>query len=246
MPDNRFFIDQPLQKGATVYLKDSELHHLQVMKRGQKNHLELVNGRYQLAQAVLLELKRDAATLKIEDVIEKKAPHTCKIILAQALIKPAKLDFVLEKGTELGVNEFVFFAANLSELKELSENKKARFHSLIIAALKQCGRLDLPKITFLKNLKDCPQFFSTSPSSQNYFGDLAEKAPFLSDLPKKALAKLKNIAFFVGPEKGFTEEEIDFLKTNLKAKSTSLSQNILRAETAGITAAALLSYISRK
>jgi len=161
MPENRFFIDQPLQEEKTVSLKGSELHHLQVMKRGKQNHLELVNGQNQLAQAVLLELKKDLALLKIENVIEKD-PSPCKIILVQALIKPAKLDFVLEKGTELGVDEFVFFPASFSELKELSENKKNRFQALIIAALKQCGRLDLPKLTFLKNLEACSFFLHKS------------------------------------------------------------------------------------
>ncbi|MFA5250311.1 MAG: RsmE family RNA methyltransferase [Parachlamydiales bacterium] len=237
MPENRFFTDQDLKLNAQIILKDAEFSHLLVMKPQKGQSFELVNGQNELARALLVEIRKHEAVLQITET--KTGPHLkTKIILAQALPKPSKLDFILEKGCELGVDEFVFFPAQFSEIKALSPNKQKRAQALLIASLKQSGRLSLPRISFLNHLEDYPY------PSKNYFGDPSRPAgSFFQLLAQKDFSKTAKetaLAFFVGPEKGFSPAEIIFLKTKLQALEARLSQQILRTETAALAAVCLL------
>ncbi len=238
MPENRFFTDQLLKTNKTIVLAKDEVHHLKVMRLSKHSLLELVNGKNQLAYAEIKELKKNQAILQIKKLVQSK-PAIWKLTLAMSLIKPAKMELIIEKATELGVHEFILFPADLSEAQQISDHKKERFKAIAIAALKQCGRLDLPTITYVNSLKKTAA--GCKLKMQKYFGDLSSDA--LNPIQNGKFLKPEqntNIICFIGPEKGFTEDETIFFKKELKAQGIKLSENILRAETAAIAAAALL------
>lgn len=229
MPHYRFFIESSFNEGDLLSFEGDEYHHMiKVMRLEQGDAVEIVNGQGYLGKGAVQEIKKTAAVCCIHQVIfEEFSPS---FIIAQALLKPASLEWTIEKNTELGAEELWLFPAMYSEKKELSSNQLERLQRHVVSALKQCGRLYLPKICLFESLDKILQ----TESHSLLYGDLSPGTPKLSD-SKSANAPL----FIVGPEQGFHEKELTLLKRC--AKGVSLHRNILRAETASITAAALLS-----
>jgi 16S rRNA (uracil1498-N3)-methyltransferase len=233
MPAERYFIDEELLAQAKIILKGNEFHHLaKVMRTKNGERVELVNGKGTLALADVQEIRKDQALLLIDEAkTDPLLPP--RLILAQAITKPDRLAFILEKGTELGVDAFWFFPGHLSQQKELFPQQQERARALTIAAMKQCGRLILPSIQLKPALDKWPEI-----EGQSFFGDLDPVAPWLGS--KEALpASIYPIIFFTGPESGWSEKEVHFLKEK-GAKGVRLHHNILRTDTASIVALSLL------
>ena len=144
------------------------------------------------------------------------------VALAIPILKPANLELAIEKSTELGASAFYIYAADHSEKKSLSENHLRRLRLITISALKQCGRLDLPPLSIYPTLQDLPLIPGTC------YGDLEASAPPSPSTP----------LFISGPERGFSDVEIAYLRE--KAEGISLGPNTLRAETAPIALCAKL------
>ena len=232
MPADRFYTDALFQEDQTFNLSGSELDHLFVMRIKAGETIEVVNGKNQLATCEIAQITKHQATLHVKELFTSKKQKP-SLILVQALTKMNKLEYILEKGVELEVTEFWLFPGYHSELEEISENKKKRLDTLCISAMKQCGRLDLPKIVFYPSLKEM-QF-----TKDAFFGDTRPNAPgLISELQKSAS---KNAMLFIGPEKGFHKEEIQMMEAK-KAKGVSLLDTTLRAETAAICAASLTAH----
>jgi len=221
MPAHRFFLDDPLTH-KTATLEGEEFHHLKNVMRARPGDLiEIVNGKGSLAQALLSEIKDGSATFEITQKIDQPPPSKI-IILAQAFLRPALLDWTIEKGTELGATHFWLLPGDQSEKKDLTPHQQARLHTLIISALKQCGRLYLPTLELKPPLSKWEK-----PAGTLLFGSLAPEAkPLQTNYPSP-------IIIVIGPEKGFSSQEHSILETKLCAIPVTLHPNILRAETAG-------------
>lgn len=220
---NRFFLDAPFFEGANLSLEGQEFHHFAHVMRGKAGEtVEIVNGKNQLAEARVEKLSKHAANLKILAVEEVSSKS--KLVLAQALFRPARLEWLIEKAVELGVSEIWLFPAARSEKKDLSNTQLARLEQIAISAMKQCKRLDLPKIVLYPSLQKIPT------QGTLLFGDLRTGA--------KPPQTSQPLTLFIGPEGGFTSDEIHYLEQK-GAHGVHLHQNVLRAETAAIVALSL-------
>lgn len=231
MPHNRFFTPDELTLQTMITLEEEEFHHIAVMRLSENEEVELVNGKGLLAKARIQKMHKKKVDLLITH-IHKENPPSIHAHLALSLIKPSLLEFAIEKVTELGITEISLFPALYSEKRELSENAKARLEKITISALKQCGRLYLPKISYFSSLKEV-----LSSKNPSFYCDLVGNAPKLFS----QIQNQKNFTVFIGPEKGFSKEEKRLLSEN--ATVCLLAPNILRAETAAITAASLIAQI---
>lgn len=233
MPAERYYIDQDLHQGNHVSLEDQEFRHLaQVMRTKSGETIELVNGKGVLADATVDQIGKKHAIVHVES-IQKQSGPTTPVVLAQAIPRINRLDFILEKGTELGMTELWLFPGKLSERKDLTEHQLERMRGLAIAAMKQCGRLWLPQIVVKPPLKEWKSLDLLS-----YFGDLSSEAPLFSKVLAGSPLE-KGILFFTGPESGFEEDEEQKLR-ELGAKGVKLHSNILRTDTASIAALSLI------
>ncbi len=231
MPNDRFYTPSLLQQCQDVILTDTEFHHLaHVMRIKEGDSIELVNGQGALGYALLDHLEKKRAILKIESVINQKKPMQ-ELVLAQALPRMNRLDFIIEKGTELGATQFWLFPGLHSERKTINEHQIERLRNMSIAAMKQCGRLYLPSI----EIKPSLTHWDNVPFPA-YFGDLYEIAEPFSQVFKHS----ESAIFFIGPEAGFSEKEIEDF-TRLKVKGVKLHPNILRTDTAALVALSLMS-----
>lgn len=236
MPVERYFLEEPLTLNSKKTLKETEFHHLaHVLRTREGETVEIVNGQGVLAYATVESIQRDKALLSI-DKVEESSNVAPRLILAQAMPKPNRLDFILEKGTELGVSEFWLFPGQLSAKKELYPNQIERAKTMTVAAMKQCGRLFLPSIEIKPALKQWNR-----PEGTSFFGDVNPEAlPFLRTW-QQLLEKPAPFIFFVGPESGFTDDE-HLLLRKMGAQGVKLHENILRTDTAALMAMSLLSY----
>jgi 16S rRNA (uracil1498-N3)-methyltransferase len=224
MPAERFYLDAELE--GTLALEGSEFHHLaHVMRTRVGDTVELVNGRGTLASAEVTAISKHAATLTVLSASVSSVPPP-KIILGLPLMRPSKLELVLEKCTELGADAFWLYPADHSEKDDLSSNQLERLIHIVVSAMKQCGRLDLPPVQLF------PRLEALLGSDALYlFGDTRPAA-------EKVGPREEKVVFVTGPEKGFSEKEHKLL--DQKGMGVKLHRNILRAETAPIAATCLL------
>jgi 16S rRNA (uracil1498-N3)-methyltransferase len=235
MPHNRYYLDTPFQEDQTVVVADEEFHHLtRVLRAKIGERVELVNGRWQLAQAKLVEMTKHEATLVLTQVttaVRQKPP----VILALGLTRMNHLEWTIEKGTELNAAAFWLFPGLLSEKKELKPTQTTRLNHLAIAAMKQCGRLDLPTI------ETKPPLLQWKPLQGTLlFGD--PQGPYPWELELRSPLP-EPIVIFIGPEGGFDHRETEYFHKSLSAIGLRLSPNILRAETASLTALSLIQQL---
>ena len=216
----RFFTPFPLTENSPIRLDDEELHHLKkVLRVRPGDEMEIVDGKGTLAH-----VKYETTISLIS--LQKTDPPPKKTILIQAIPEKGHLEIIVEKGTELGITEFWFFAAEKSKLTEFSLNLLTRLNKITISALKQSKRLFLPTIRSNVKLTDI----------QNPPFDL-----YLADPKGGAFKATQNSSgIIIGPESGLTKREIDFFLNSAKAVPVTLSKNILRAETAAICASFLI------
>lgn len=232
MPHNRFYYPHDLEPQTKITLLGDEHHHLYKVMRLQANeHVELIDGRGKLAFGTIENTNKEATTIAILDVTQEREKR--RLILAQSMMRGQKMDLIVEKATELGVSEFIFYSSDTSEKSLLSENQLKRMHQILISASKQCGRLFLPQIEFVSHLDEV-----WKREAIFLYGDLFDAAPFCFSIKEKIAATEKALCILIGPEKGFSEEENTILKQ--KALGVRLSKNILRAETAAIASVCLL------
>lgn len=221
MPAERFYIDGDLRD--PVVLKGVEHHHLaHVMRTRVGEEIEVVNGRGVLAKGRVQTILRNETTVEILSSIATPLPAP-RLKLAIPFMRGAKLELVIEKCTELGADSFYLYPAHFSEKKELTDHQSERLQYIAISAMKQCGRLDLPKIQQIPfeeilNLKGTLLFGDTKKANE----------------PEQIQGE---IIFITGPEKGFSEKEAQTLQ--IKGKGVQLNKNILRAETAPIAASVI-------
>ncbi|MDF2954067.1 MAG: 16S rRNA U1498 N3-methylase RsmE [Thermodesulfobacterium sp.] len=235
---NRFFFAFEEETG---FLSEEESHHLiKVLRKKTGEKIKLINGKGKEYEGEILEIAKKGKSLKVKVKLlkllrEEKFPSK-KIVALIPVLKGDKTEFLVEKGTELGISVFIPFQSDYSAVK-YSSRLKERLKKKAINALKQSGRLYLPEIKPPVNLKE---FLAqdTFPSSFKIIA-LPEEGVSLKNL-LKGIFNSEEIVLISGPEGGFSEEEKKLLKEK-SFLSFNLSPYILRAETASLS---LMSFIS--
>lgn len=236
---SRFFVESDFRSG-TVSFSGPEFHHMIRVTRHQVGDtVRLFDGTGKEADAQLTFVTRHAATLdvsKIETVPEETGP---RLSIAIPLPKAARAGWLIEKAVELGVSNIIPIKTARSVVDPRS-TKLDTLRQNIIAASKQCGRSRLMTISPVvewSNLlkKECvgKSVVVAHPGGASFTGALVRNslAEAVSDAKtKKAVASPEMIAV-IGPEGGFTVEEIT-QAVSKGARLVSLGPRLLRVETA--------------
>ncbi|MHC5059780.1 MAG: RsmE family RNA methyltransferase [Planctomycetota bacterium] len=235
MKQARFYCESIRQ--GLVRLTPDQAHHLvNVLRLTVGGHVELFDGKGTLARAVITDINRKAVTLQAEVPCREPARTTSRIIIAASIAKGQRFDWLLTKCTELGVDHIaaVIFERTVKLAKGASAIQ--RYDKLAIAAARQCGRIFLPKITGPADLaRTLGHLKNDYPDARLIFGSLDRQAESAVELARDG----KDTIAFVGPEGGFTQEEINMLKT-AGASEAHLTDTTLRVETAAVAFAAIL------
>ena len=229
MEIRRFFVDKKYIVDGKITLTGDEFYHMTKVLRYKVGYKAVILANDGIERhSVVEEIGKDSAILAVENEVVADRKNAT-ITLYAGLLKNNKLDFVVQKGVELGVDNIVpFISQNSAETKFNSE----RANKIALESAKQCGSVYLSKIGDLVDYDKVIDDFKCY--DKVIFAYENEKTNRIVDAVKGA----KNLAIVVGPEGGFTHEETERAIEN-GATVVTLGRRILRAETASIVSATL-------
>jgi len=229
--------------GQTFSIYGSEAHHLiRVLRKKVNDPVKFFDGqgRQYEGRLTYIDTKKNTAGGEILRQLrsEKKG---VQINLFQGIPKGSKMDFVVEKATELGADWIVPFFSQKNPLKMSKDQvaeKGRRWERLIVAASKQSQRGRLPRLEPAGNLIE---FQRTLENGLTLVFDLDPALPSLKTTLRDKRNAERSINVVIGPESGFSPEELDWLKKR-GAKFTKMGHQVLRTETAGLVALAAIKF----
>lgn len=219
-----------------VILEDSDYHHIKnVMKMKTDDNIEVVfESRLYLCN---LEIK-DNISVKIIKELQNNAEKNIEINLIVPVLKETKMDIILQKSTELGVNKITPIITERSIVKIDQNNsckKLLRWQKICKEASEQSKRVDVPKIEKVSKLKDLKKL-----DGLNLICSTTES----NNSIRIALQKNKNcdkINIVIGPEGGLTQSEEDYLE-GIGFEKVTLGSRILRVETVPLFLLSVIDY----
>ncbi|MHC4636456.1 MAG: RsmE family RNA methyltransferase [Planctomycetota bacterium] len=232
----RFYCDDLNYSHAE--LSSEEAHHLtRVHRISVGDKVELFDGQGGVALAVIQDTHaKKKVRLKIEEFKVQPRPWDARIIIAASIAKGDRFDWLIGKCTELGVDRLVPIICERTVKQPKNPKIKERWKNITISSAKQCRRLYLPQIDSPISLYEAVEALESEyPNPRFLLGSFEDQAQSLIGLNfnnSDAIA-------FIGPEGGFTELELALL-TDHKAVHVSLTDTILRTETAALAFAAIL------
>lgn len=216
----RLFVEHPLFSDACIPLSEKAHHYLaHVMRCKAKDPVLCFNGQDgEWMGSFQLKGKKQSSLLISKQTRQQQHPDFCA--LCPAIIKKDNMDFVLQKATELGVTDIYPLITEYTVHPHFNE---AHARLIVQEASEQCERLTLPTIHPPVKL---PQILTHLPKCDCFY--LAERTSG-QNLPSKG-----DLAFFIGPEGGWSQKEIAFFEKNA-FHPLHFSVGILRAETASLS-----------
>ena len=240
----RIFIKALLQEELVITGGDA--HHLgRVMRARAGDRILVADDEGKVGEYELTGFTESSVSMRLVQYVEERTESPVEIVLAQCLPKGDKLDLIVQKATELGVNVIVPLASDNCVVRYDSKKAQARqekWQKIADEAGKQCGRSRLPVVMPVQTFK---AWLREAAAEQGdavavcmcYENELQQGMKEFLQGRKAA----KRFVVIVGPEGGFSLAEAALAK-ELGIASVSLGTRILRAETAAISAVALIQY----
>jgi len=237
----RFYIPQIHIENGLLKIEGDEVKHIQkVLRLKAGDEIVLFDGLGKEFEGTIIKEGRSSVTVKIERILSSKGDSLFEVTLAQSLLKGEKMDFLIQKATELGVKEIIpFFSSRSVPLLEKSRRLKRhlRWEKIAVEASKQCGRGVVPKIDSLRDYPDMLRVASTNSLRLILWEGDGMK---LKEVLERSREKTK-IFFVIGPEGGFSQEEVEKAR-KAGFVTVTLGRRILRAETASLCLLSIFQY----
>jgi 16S rRNA (uracil1498-N3)-methyltransferase len=234
----RLLVPLPTPAPDTVELQGERHHYLsRVLRLDVGDALEVFDGRGRAWAATVLKMEPASATLSLGAPVERsQAPQ---IAIVQGLPKGDKLEWVIQKGTELGAWAFAPAVTARAVVKldeKRAQARQERWQKIAEEAARQCGRSDVPQVMPVRPLLDAVAAF---PDARVLVLDEAERAVRLSQAVGD---DARPRVLVVGPEGGLAREEVQALVAR-GAQGVTLGPRVLRTETAPLAALAVLAHL---
>ncbi len=235
----RSYITEALHIGQELVLSEAASNHLvRVLRLGVDDNCVLFNGDGFDYLAKIINVAKRGASVEIMSSHAVTNESPVHITLVQGIARGEKMDWILQKATELGVHRIVPVVTERTEVKIDSERSDKKMHhwlGVVASACEQSGRARLPEI-----IEPCPlshwplqdknfNKFALDPNGVFGFSDLASTKPIA-------------VTFAIGPEGGFSERDLATLKAG-GFQGLRMGPRILRTETAGLAAIAALNVL---
>jgi 16S rRNA (uracil1498-N3)-methyltransferase len=227
----------------SISVEGERFHYLaHVLRVSSGDTLEIFDGKGRAFSARIRSVEASRVVLELGGpVITAPTP---RITLVQGLPKATKMEWLIQKGTELGAAAFAPVAMRRSVLKippARAEARTQRWQTIAAEAARQSGRSDVPHVYPPRPLLDAAREVATS--SHLLLLDERERALRLSEAVLSSPGTLPGWALIVGPEGGIEESEGEALR-KLGATSVSMGPRVLRTETAGLAALSVLLHLA--
>ena len=230
----RLYFPNKIQSNLISHLTKDQSHYTKdVMRLKIGDSLSIFNSQGEW-NAIIESYEKEGTRIKILKKVRNK-DNEKNIWLAFSLIKQNPLNFLIQKGTELGVQKFVPILSERTIVKKINIE---RIKKIIVESSEQSNRISVPEI---KNLEPLKKFLSQFPKDGCLiFCDINCNKNNLKNILSKKIEG--PICVLIGPEGDFSETERQSIIELNQTHSMSLANNILRAETAAITAVSIINY----
>ncbi len=237
----RFYVPNPQIEKGMLKVEGQEVRHIRrVLRLRAGDGIVVFDGSGKEYGGRIVEEGPASVLIEIQNITSPGRESPLEVTLAQSLLKGEKMDYVIQKATELGVKEIIpFFSFRSVPLLDKSKRLKRyhRWERIAVEASKQCGRGAIPRIEPLQDYLEILQ----APSPDCLRLILWEKeGAGLKEILKKAMGK-KKIFFIVGPEGGVSDEEVEHAR-RAGFIPVNLGKRILRSETASLCLLSILQY----
>ena len=234
MSNIRLFHPENITENTTGLLSKEHTHYVvNVMRLKRGSNLNFFNKDGEWLSEIIF-LDRDRIEVKFLNKV-KESSKLSNIELAICLVKKNPMEIILQKATELGVSRITPIISERTEVKELNYERAKK---IVIEATEQSNQLNPPELSkviklkdFLEKLDDESKFLFADVNSQN-------------NLQKKDVEGDTLKTILIGPEGDFSPSEREFILAKTNTTSFSISKNILRSDTAVISAISLVNFIN--
>jgi 16S rRNA (uracil1498-N3)-methyltransferase len=211
-----------------------------VLRKRDGDAVEVIDSAAQRFVAEL-QIAGKTATAKLAELRKGDEAGLPEVTVAQGIPKGQKMDFVVEKLTELGVASIIPLQSERTVVTDVGANKIERWRRLAKTASQQCGRAEIPRIADPVTLTELIAGFKDY-DAVLFPWELADRVPLRERLPD-LIANANRILVIVGPEGGFSHAEAQAAQ-EVGAQLISLGSRILRTETAALVAVTLIAYVT--
>ena len=235
MSNIRLFHPENITENTTGLLSKEHTHYVaNVMRLKRGSNLNFFNKDGEWLSEIIF-LDRDRIEVKFLNKV-KESSKLSNIELAICLVKKSPMEIILQKATELGVSKIIPIVSERTEVKEINFE---RANKIVVEATEQSNQLTPPQISEVTKLKDFLKNLDSS--SKLLFADVNSK----DNLKSKVLEEAKTLSVLIGPEGDFSPSERELILANSRVVSFTISKNILRSDTAVISAISLINFINK-
>ena len=233
---NRFYIETELNTGNTIELTESVFHHwVRVLRAKVQEKAIFFNGKGGEYRVTLTEINKKNAFVSVDhfEAIDRTAPF--KVILGQVMSKGDRMDYAIQKATELGVTTIQLLTSDRCEMRlkyDRDQKKLDHWQSVAVAACEQCGMNIVPKVLAPISIEEWIQ--TDLPVSRLVMAPNKDQKNVLLDAQPE-------LALLIGPEGGLSESEIG-LSNQHGFVNWCIGDRVLRTETAPVVALSILNY----
>ena len=230
----RLYHPNSIVENSTILLSKDHTHYLtNVMRLKRGSFVNFFNKEGEWKSEIVF-LEKDRVEVRFLNKV-KESQKKNKIELAVCLVKKNPMEIILQKATELGVSKFIPIISERTEVKELNYDRAKK---IVIEATEQSNQMFPPEILKAVKLKDFLK--NLDQTTKLLFGDVNSK----DNLSTENFKNLKSLTVLIGPEGDFSPSERKFILSFSQVVPFTISKNILRSDTAVISAISLVNFIN--
>lgn len=224
---NQFYALSHQINETHIRLKDQEAKHAaKVLRKNAGDTITITDGNGCRYQGIIESIAKNGVVVEISDTIRFRKPNPARVLALGMIKKRDRLEFAVEKATELGISEFILFRGDHSESFKIRNN---RVQAAILSAMKQSLRVFLPPVKIAESMDELLATYSSSDTVIVHADQKGKSTEY-------KLPETERLLMVVGPEGGFSEREHSLLK-QAGAKGLRLGDYRLRTETAAMVMA---------
>lgn len=232
----RFYIEADLAVDMHVELTETVFHHwVKVLRAQAGEKATLFNGRGGEYEVTLIEVAKKSARVSVDSFNPDDRTPAFSTLLGQVMSKGDRMDYAIQKATELGVSKIQLLTSERCEMRlkyDRDQKKIDHWQGIAIAACEQCGMNKVPEVLAPVSLQDW--LASELPTTKLVLAPNKDQVNVLENATQ-------DIVLLIGPEGGLSEAEIQ-LSNNAGFINWCIGNRVLRTETAPIVALSILNY----
>ena len=230
----RLYHPDSIVENSTNLLSKEHTHYItNVMRLKRGSNVNFFNSEGEWESEIVF-LDKDRVEVKFLKKV-KESQKKNKIELAICLVKKTPMEIILQKATELGVSKVIPIISERTEVKELNNDRAKK---IVIEATEQSNQMSPPDILEIMNLKDFLK--NLDETTKLLFADVNSKY----NLSVERLKNFKSLCILIGPEGDFSPLERQTILSYSQVVPFKMSKNILRSDTAVISAISLVNFIN--